>query len=251
MRLSYIFIAVSLLIGVDRAAAADVYTPVKSALTDQKSGAERVEPYFGIDVAPGWFFGHSGATFAPYGNLDTSGFRVWVFGEAGTYRYFPDPASSQKIRGTEEAGELMFGYGFVGENYEFSLFAGANVENDNLSEPDPENPVQGTKFGAKVRADLWMNPTPRTLVAGEAEYSTAFKTYHTKGKLGYDLFGTGMFIGPEVVAMGDERYDQWRVGAHLTALRFGKVNMDLSAGYVHTSDFTAGAYTTVELNFRF
>ena len=67
------------------------------------------------------------------------------------------------------------------------------------------NPVQGTAVGPKVRGDIYINPTPRSVFSGEAEYTTAFQTYWTSAKYGYDVFSKGFFIGPEVVAFGDER----------------------------------------------
>jgi hypothetical protein len=97
-----------------------------------------------------------------------------------------------------------------------------------------------------------VNPTPQTLVYGEAEYSTAFHSYFAKAKFGYDVTQTQqVFIGPEVAASGNQRYDQWRVGAHVTQLKFGKINMDISAGYAHDSSVGASAYGTTEFSTKF
>ena len=63
--------------------------------------------------------------------------------------------------------------------------------------------------------------------------------------------GRGIFFGPEVAILGDERFTQWRVGAHVTQMKFGKVELDVSAGYAHDSIVGEGAYGTFELSTNF
>ena len=73
-----------------------------------------------------------------------------------------------------------------------------------------------------------------------------------RGKLGYDLSsGREISLDPEVTFLGDERFDQWRFGAHVTGAKVGKIVLELGAGYLHDSDNGPGIYGTVELNFRF
>jgi hypothetical protein len=50
--------------------------------------------------------------------------------------------------------------------------------------------------------------------------------------------------------MGNEQYNQWRVGAHLMAIgkKYGELN--LSVGYANTSDFKPGAYVMMEFDIR-
>jgi hypothetical protein len=182
-------------------------------------------------------------------DLDTSGPRLWIAGGAGWYRY---PAEKMNIQGVYSTGDLLGGYGFEGENYEINLLAGGSVENDTLSARDPENRVQGTAVGVKGRADIWINPTPQTLFYGEVEYSTAFQTWYSSAKYGFDITnGKQIFFGPEVVYFGDERHKQWRVGAHLTKIKFGNLQLDVSAGYAQDSDVGSGAYSHVELSTHF
>jgi hypothetical protein len=182
---------------------------------------------------------------AVWTDLDTSGPRVFVMGGGGTYRY-------DDVRGTYSHGEILAGYAFEGETYSINLLAGPSAENHMLSELDPTNSVQGTAFGVKVRGDVWSNPTPQTLVFAEADYSTAFRTYYALGKLGFDVTKGGeIFVGPELSVFGNERYDQWRVGAHVTQLKFGRVQADVSAGYARDSVLGSGAYGRLELSTKF
>jgi opacity protein-like surface antigen len=205
--------------------------------------------FSGFDVSNRSYSGLAGAFIAPYGDLNQSGLRLFILGQAGTYKY---PGDSGYIRGTYTGGDLLVGYGFEGDNYSINLLAGGNAANHMLSEIDVDNSVRGTAFGGKARADAWINPTPETLVAGEAEYSTAFRTYYSIAKLGYDVTaGRRVFVGPEVVASGDERSNQWRVGGHITQLKVGKIQVDISGGYAHDSSIGAGGYTNVGFSTAF
>jgi Cellulose biosynthesis protein BcsS len=97
----------------------------------------------------------------------------------------------------------------------------------------------------QCRHCVWSEGAPRlkkSLFYGEAEYTTAFQTYYTSAKYGYDVFNKGFFIGPEVTAFGDARYDQWRVGAHIAQMQFGQVEVDVSARFAHDSSVGDGAY---------
>jgi outer membrane immunogenic protein len=210
---------------------------------------KRVAAFSGADVSKYSTSGWMGALIAPVGDLDTSGPRFFIIGEGGRYKY---PAGSGFIRGVSTSGDVLAGYGFEGDNYSVNLLAGANAANHMLSAIDPTNSVQGTAFGAKARADAWLNPTPQSLIHGEAEYSTAFRTYYAAAKLGYDITqNQRIFAGPEVAALGNRRFDQWRVGAHLTQLKIGKIQADVSGGYAHDSVVGDGAYGNVEVSTAF
>ena len=220
-----------------------------SAAMPDRQAPNRVLAFTGADIAKDSYSGWVGGLIAPFKDLDTSGLRVYLMGEGGTYKY---PVAGGSIRGIYSSGDALVGYGFEGDNYSINLLAGANAINHMLSDIDPENSVQGTAIGAKVRGDAWVNPTANTLSYGEAEYSTAFRTYYTKAKVGFDVSnGKQIFLGPEVAALGDERYNQWRVGVHLTQVKLGSVQIDLSAGYANDSIVGAGAYSHVELSKNF
>jgi outer membrane immunogenic protein len=218
--------------------------PSVASDNDDDTG-KNIRAFSVLDVAKDSVDGLVGGLFAFSKDIDTSGPRMWITGGAGAYRY---PAGGEWIKGVYSTGDLLGGYGFEGDNYEINLLAGASAENDMLAAYDTSNPVQGTAVGPKVRGDVWVNPTQKSLFYGEAEYTTAFQTYYTSAKYGYDVFNKGFFLGPEVTAFGDARYDQWRVGAHLTQLKFGQVEVDVSAGFAHDSSVGDGAYGHVEMS---
>ena len=221
----------------------------KPPAADEPEDLSRVLAFTTFDVSKHSYGGVAGALIAPFQDLDTSGLRVYLVGELGTYRY---PTQPGFIRGVYESGSALAGYALEGDFYSINLLAGLDAINHTLSDVDVTNKVQGTEFGLKMRGDAWVNPTPITLTYGEAEYSTAFQTFYTKAKYGYDFTGgRGIFFGPEVAILGDERFTQWRVGAHVTQMKFGKVELDVSAGYAHDSIVGEGAYGTFELSTNF
>ena len=156
------------------------------------------------------------------------------------------------VKGRFVAGDVLLGYGVVRENWNAKLYAGLNVQNQSLSPADPENPVQGTRAGLKLQGDIWVNPTQQTMLFALASYSTAFRTYYATLKTGYDVFGVQTFIGPELIAQGNARYDQWRAGAHITGITLSKnVELGFSGGYLHSSDVGPGVYGKIDLSFEF
>jgi hypothetical protein len=188
------------------------------------------------------------SVFALTGTLDKSGPRLYLEGGAGRYQ-FGGPGAL--VTGIYSTGAVLGGYGFVGTNYDVNLFAGVSAENDMLSVVDASDPVHGTAYGIAVHADASINPTAKTLLEGEAEYTTAFNAYNTTAKFGYDLFGKGFFIGPQVAALGDARFHQWRAGLDISGLKLGKFDLEFSAGYANDSSVGPGAYSEIGLSTDF
>ena len=240
-----------LAIAASSASAAEVKIP-----TDANEPVQYVLAFAGFDIAShGSMLGYAGGQFAPFGGLDNSGLRFWLSGGRGTYKY---PADSDTIRGDHWTGSALAGFGIESENVSWNYYVGLNVQDHHLSAPDPDNSVQGTAIGVELRSDIWLNPTAQTLLYSEASYSTAFQTYYATAKVGYDIAAImgkvnsrQLFFGPQVAFAGDERSDEWRVGAHLTTANWGKVNFEISAGYLHDRDNGAGAYGVIEVNTRF
>jgi outer membrane immunogenic protein len=191
-----------------------------------------------------------GGLIAPTTDLDTPGPRIYVSADGGFYKYIPQ-RNTPSITGAYETGDLLGGWGLEGNNYSVNLLGGISAENQHESRVDPNDPDHGTQVGPKIHMDAWINPTAQTLIYDEAEYSTAFNTYYVSGKFGFDPFGKEVFIGPEVVAMGDDRYDQGRVGVHITQMTLGKVHIGIAGGYEHDTSTGSGGYGTLELDTNF
>src|SRR5262245_1137501 len=206
-------IALSALIvvaSVSGAAAADM--PLKAPA----QAPEKIEYgnlYFGVDwTSHRSLAGYMGVLYAP-GGMERSGLRLAAFGLIGNYRYLG--GDGELFRGRFASVDGLMGWSNVFENGAVTLSIGANCQDHRVRPSDPNNTVLGSKTGFKVQGDLWVNPTPATLVYLLGSYSTAFDTYYAIGRLGYDIIGSGVFFGPEVGGLGNDRTDQFRIGSHL------------------------------------
>jgi outer membrane immunogenic protein len=218
-------------------------------LTADEESSNKVLAFSGLDVSKDSLGGWAGVLIAPSKDLDASGPRVWFLGSSGMYKY---PAEGTSFRGTLSTGEVLAGYAFEGDNYSINILGGLHAINHMVSPFDPENRVQGTALGIKGRVDAHVTPTQSTMLYGEAEYSTAFNTFYTTGKFGFDVTsGNHMYVGPMAGMLGDERSQQWRVGGHLSNLKFGKIKVDISAGYANDSIVGTGAFAHIELSTPF
>jgi len=209
--------------------------------------------YFGTDVNTNQgLVGYGGVLYAP-GGMDKSGLRLSLFGLGGKYRYISeDPAGDTTFRGNFVSVDALAGYSSVFNNGAATISIGANYQHQRVTPFDIDNPVQGDKVGFKVQGDFWTNPTERSVVIGIASFSTAFNTYYSILRGGYDVFNLGFFIGPEVGALGNSRTDQQRVGVALMGIPVAKrVSLTVSGGLLHERNERDAAYFTANLDFTF
>jgi len=230
------------------AIAADQAVVLKAAPAAQK--IEYGNIYFGFDwTSHRSLAGYAGVLYAPEG-MHKSGIRVSAFGLGGEYEYHGGD-NNERFKGRFASIDALVGWSNVFNNGAFTLQVGANYQHHRITPVDAANTVQGSKTGFKVQADLWVNPTRQTLVYALGSYSTAFDTYYTVGRLGYDFWGRGVFFGPEVGALGNDRTDQVRAGAHLSGIMIGPGKLTLSSGWMSERGEGGGWYATGTLDFPF
>jgi hypothetical protein len=206
--------------------------------------------YFGVDwTSHRSLAGYMGVLYAPNG-MDVSGLRLAAFGLVGRYKYHG--GDGETFTGDFVAADALIGWSNVFNNGAFTLSAGANYQDHRVKPTDPSNSVVGSKTGFKVQADLWVNPTPRTLIFMLGSFSTAFNTYYAVGRFGYEFIGgSEVYFGPEVGGLGNDRTDQFRVGAHLTGLRLGPGKVTVSSGWMRERDEGSGWYAAGNIDFSF
>jgi len=232
-------------------------SPALAADLAVEGPVEHWQAFAGVDVnSSGYFFGYSLFQYAPEkGGVDETGLRFWLLGLAGGYQY--SGPNDVKVRGTFWDTDALIGYSFERDDRSVAFYVGLNAIEHRLSVFDPTNSVQGSQVGGKFRTDAWYNPTPVTLLYGEGTYSTAFGTYSTSGKFGYSLTGgktledKQLYVGPQITLHGDDRYQEWRIGGHVTSFHLGKVDFEIGAGYEHNTDHGGGGYALLELNTKF
>ena len=138
----------------------------------------------------------------------------------------------------------MWNWGSLG------TYVGANVRENTVPSNDSTNSSLGTRVGFKAAVDAYLLPAPATMMSAYGSYSTAYDAYYARFRAGYSLFGFG-YLGPEVAVLGDDYYNQTRVGAHLTAMQLGAVQVGVSGGYVWERAYKDGYYGTLELRTGF
>lgn len=227
--------------GVAPAASADWYTGVKSS-----------EPDFSNNIVldasvtvtnQGSKFGDLSATVSPMGSLSETGMRVRVDGMVGEYQYKDEKGVS--ITGRQEQGSALVGYEWVSRNFTYAVYGGIAAQNDSLSPADPNNSVQGSHIGLKISGEFYDNRNKNTLLSGYASYSTNSSSYYLRLKYGWAV-GERLFLGPEVMALGNSFYQQWRLGMHLTGFKMGPVQLGVSAGYLNDAKLGSGLYSVVD-----
>jgi hypothetical protein len=97
--------------------------------------------------------------------------------------------------------------------------------------------------------DFWWEPATGTMTNAGVSFSTISTGYWARLAYGWQAFDS-FYIGPEALALGDETYRQWRVGAHVTAFRTGPYEWSAGMGYVSDSDHRAGVYGRVGVLMR-
>ena len=81
-----------------------------------------------------------------------------------------------------------------------------------------------------------------------ASLSTVGSSYWTRAAARWRLFD--VWLGPELLACGDDTYRQFRFGAHVTSLRMLGYEWSAGAGWVTDSDRRDGVYGRIALLFR-
>ena len=195
------------------------------------------------------YFGDVLVTAAPIGTLSETGVRVRADVLGGRYSYFATD-TNQTVHGTQEAGAALIGYEWVSPSMSFAAYLGADVRNNKLSIYDPQNPVVGTSFGAKVQGEFYAKPSALTMIAANASYATNKTAYFARLRGGY-LVGSDLYVGPEFVALGDAFFNQERIGVHLTGLQAGPLRFAFAAGYLYDQIRGSGGYGTFDARIGF
>jgi hypothetical protein len=193
-------------------------------------------------------FANVGGTVAVDGSLRQSGARIKVDAMAGTYEY--KAASGAKIQADQIEGSAMLGYEWIWREAKLAGYIGLSLRNTGLSANDPDNQVVGTSYGLKTAVDFYARPTEKTMVSAYGSITTNDKAYFTRFRAGYRV-GEGVYLGPEVAFLGNDFYNQWRAGIHLTGLALGPVQTSISAGYLYDRDQKGGAYGTIDVRAQF
>lgn len=185
---------------------------------------------------------YGGFQWAP-GGLNKDGFTLKTLLAEGSYRYF---AGTTNVRGTGLLASILPGWRMKRGNLEVKVFAGLDLQNHRLSPDDPANSLRGNHAGVRIGVDLWWEPTATLMLASSISGSSIGNSFSVRGAAGWRVMDC-FWTGPELETSGDEVYRQYRIGAHLTSLKFAAFEWSLGAGYVEDNSNRSGLYGRISL----
>ncbi len=198
-----------------------------------------------MEAGPTKTFVSVGMKRAIGGGLADSGFRLFV--KAGgaqeeTRRRRPHGVTYKSEAQALLGYEWRFGSSFL------ALYAGSDTETEQRVEAFGPS-FTATRYGARVQADLWLVPASGMVVQANGYLSSLNGRLWARIAPGWQV-PAGFYVGPEFEAYGDRNYRKYRLGLHLTGLRFLGLEWRLSGGFQQTSDRPSAYYGTLGLHWQ-
>jgi hypothetical protein len=181
------------------------------------------------------------ATFAPFGDINESGFRLRGSGNASWYKFITGEDPRTVGTGHSIEGGLLAGYQISVPRLSIVGLVGGV-----LGESWDQG-VRSTRWGAKAAASMYATPWDNTMAFSSVSYSTVANFLQLQSKAGVRLIGN-FYIGPEVnlswrnVVPSSNNIATARLGGHVSAIDFGLVQAGISAGLAHDRELGWGYY---------
>ncbi len=201
--------------------------------------------FTGVDVTEDSWFVYGGGIFALNGlNQDGPALKAVVGG--GEFNYISPfnpngPLQRQGIQGDSFTFDALAGYRFYYNEFQFGVYGGVNywdIDHENiLSAGNPPTPpsvqANGDEYGLKIEGEITRATNDPYYIDVRGSFSTAFDTYWARARAGYDM--GYMIIGPEGTALGNDDFDQLRIGGFVQfELLDTGVHVGASVGYADT-----------------
>lgn len=216
---------------------------IDCALADPAEDGQEAAHFLIFSGADLWRQGnflYGGTVWAPFA-LDADGPVVKLITTRGFYRYRSGALGNADVIGTMNAVAVMPGVHFTRNGVTVTIYAGLDRQSHVLAPDDPDNAARGNHVGVRGAAELWFEPTPRTMVTGAATLTTIAAAYALRAAAGWRLFDK-VYLGPETQLFGADNYQQWRIGLHLTGLTLFKFELQGAVGYAADDDDHHGLY---------
>ena len=222
-------------------------------LDEPASKAYSTVLFAGGDGQKNSYYTYAGGIYAFNGNLAYDGLLFRTTGLYGDYDY----SSTAVVGGRVDADVINFnamvGYQKFLHPVFARLYVGVEVSDHNLSPNNPLDKNRGTDVGFKIQGEIetyYSSPIYGNLVAS---FGTAKESYWARGRVGYN---TGnLIIGPEALLVGDQEYDEQRVGGFATLRDFGlgATQFSVALGYSDRSRSRGkkSVYGTIEVSTAF
>jgi hypothetical protein len=216
-----------------------------------------------LEGGPGQRFAGSGIKHAPFGTLETSGFRLMARGGGSQW----SDRRRELAMDSKSEGALLFGVEQMTGRGAVGIYLGPEI----ATRLAPERVRRSGRLsveerstlneGLRIEVGLWDHPTPETLVHLGGAFGSARGEAWGRAALGYrltlpefpNLFGQRLlpvpcFLGPEVELSLARDYTKWRIGAHVTNLKLLGFNLRLAVGHEQASGNMRGVYATAGIH---
>ncbi len=218
------------------------------ALAQTAAAAEPVAHYLffgGSDVWRNGAFSHGGVLWS-YQGLNEDGWVVKLLLNGGYYRY---SSMGTEVTGRQLMASAMPGWRWHRGTFDVTVFAGLDIQDHRFSPDDFDNRLRGTHGGVRGGFDAWYEPIHNGMVTASASLSSIGTSYWTRAAAGW-RFLDAVWLGPELLACGDDTYRQLRFGAHVTSLRFWGREWSAGFGWVSDTDRRDGVYARIGMLVR-
>jgi hypothetical protein len=209
---------------------------------DAPAGFPGTVVFSGSDYKEDVSFSYVGAVHALNGSLDKNGFLVRVFAGFGEYQYATEGVPEGHVETDLTIVDAGVGYQVYAGAVRLSAYAQASYEEHDQSPEDTANSARGDAWGFKANLEAETTADAPIYAGVIGSYSTAFDSYWVRGRAGMRV-GHGIVIGPEIIALGNEEFDQMRYGAFVSGLPSifslmfgGDSKSSLAIGYADTDE---------------
>jgi hypothetical protein len=210
--------------------------------------------FSGRDVWRNGVFAYGGLLIAP-GGFEQDGLMLKLLLSGGLYRYNAGNLGDNEVIGSEWLLQVLPGVRIKRGNAEMKFFFGPEWQRHRLLPDDPGNRLTGQNIGLRMAGELWHEPTPATLIAGDVSLSSIATSHSARLAFGWrvadEIFnGDGFYVGPETQYFGSDGYRHWRLGVHITSLKTEATEWSASVGFARDSDGRASPYVRLNLSTR-
>lgn len=182
--------------------------------------------FAGIDWRDKSNFSYIGLTH--YGSDDIVSDGVLLRAMAGHSNYDYTSTTYPRVDATANSFEFLLGYQKVMNNFLARGFVGVEREDHDLSPDNIYDRNRGVDTGGKVRVELESDFTSPNYASLFASYGTAKNRHWARLRGGREF--SGYVIGPEVATLGDQEYNESRLGLFLISRNDLPVMFSISAG---------------------
>lgn len=213
--------------------------PSQAQLTLLDGGAapERFLFFAGTDLWRNSGTLYGGMLWSPEG-LAHDGLTLKLLYAGGFYGY---RSGTTAVLGAHDMVAVLPGWRFSRGRFEGTVYGGLDLQYHRTLPLDPGNRLDGGHAGLRIGADLWWEPHQHWMVTSSFSVSSVGNGYGVRLAAGR-RFMDHFWVGPEIEMSGDSVYRQWRIGAHVTAVRFWFGEWTVGIGLVQDSDRREGIY---------